>query len=356
MTGAKVKDIFIGKEITVKDALKKLDLVASKVLLVIDSSKKLLGTLSDGDIRRHLLQGGSLEDPIQGIYNTSPKYASDNEPKTLRQILLKYKIDLIPYLDSSGHVIDAYNWEDVFDTPQKENSSILSKVPIVIMAGGKGTRMQPFTSVLPKPLIPIGEKTILELLIDNFSDFGARDFYFTVNYRGEMIKAFFDSIEKQYSIQYIWEKEFAGTAGSLSLIESMDSTFLVSNCDIIVKANYEDIYNFHKESEAALTVVSSIQHHTVPYGVIDYADGGVVTGIREKPEFSFPINTGVYILEPEALNYIPPNKVFHMTHLMEALIADGKKVVTYIVNEKDYIDIGQWEEYRKAISLMDFPK
>ena len=351
-----MKDVFITSEASVKEALKKLDQVASKVLLVNNSDNKLLGTITDGDVRRHLLKGGSLHDPIKGIYNTQPKYAEDAEPETLKKILLKFKIDLIPVVDSAGRVIDAYSWEDVFETPKQKKSAVLENVPTIIMAGGKGTRMQPFTSVLPKPLIPIGDKTILELLMENFADYGARDFYFTVNYRGEMIKAYFDSIEKQYSIQYIWEKQFAGTAGSLSLVDSMDRTFLVSNCDIIVKANYEDIYKFHKDNDSLLTVVSSIQHHTVPYGVIDYSDGGVVTAIREKPEFSFPINTGVYLLEPEVLAYIPVNKVFHMTHLMEALIADGKKVLTYLVNEKDYIDIGQWEEYRKALSIMDFTK
>jgi dTDP-glucose pyrophosphorylase len=347
-----MKNLFLGTDATVKEALKTLDHFASKVLLVVDNSNKLLGTLTDGDIRRHLLKGGSLQDPIQGIYNTQPKYAEDADPETLRKILLKFKIDLVPVLDSAGRVTDAYSWEDVFETPKHKQSTVLQDVPTVIMAGGKGTRMQPFTSVLPKPLIPIGDKTILELLMDNFAEYGVRDFFFTVNYRGEMIKAYFDSIEKKYSIHYVWEKEFAGTAGSLSLIESMDRTFLVSNCDIIVKANYEDIYNFHKENRAALTVVSSIQHHTVPYGVIDYSDGGVVTAIREKPEFSFPINTGVYLLEPEVLAYIPANQVFHMTHLMEALIDDGKKVLTYLVNEKDYIDIGQWEEYRKALTII----
>ena len=352
-----MKDIFITAEATVKEALKKLDLVASKVLLVVDPDNKLLGTLSDGDIRRKLLDGGSLEDFIESSYNSNPKYAENTDSAVIRELLLKYKIDLIPVIDAAGCVVDAFNWEDVFESPKETiKSSALKNVSAVIMAGGKGTRMQPFTTVLPKPLIPVGDKTILEHVMENFAKFGACDFYFTVNYRGEMIKAYFDSIENEYSIKYVWEKEFSGTAGSLSLVEPLDRTFIVSNCDIIVKANYEDIYNFHKESKAVLTVVSSIQHHTVPYGVIDYTDGGVVSGIREKPEFSFPINTGVYILEPEALEYIPSNQMFHMTHLMEALIADEKKVVTYIVNEKDYIDIGQWEEYRKALSLMDIPK
>lgn len=348
-----MKDVYVSSDMTIKNVFKKLDSSASKVLLVVDSNKTLLGTITDGDVRRHLLKGGALEDLIEGVYNPHPIKVDSENLELIRKTLIKHKIDMLPVVDTTNQVIASYSWEDVFsEKKQTISEKDVLYLPVVIMAGGKGTRMKPFTTVLPKPLVPIGEKTILELLIDNFTVFGIDKFYFTVNYRGEMIKAYFDSIQHEYSIEYVWEKEFNGTAGSLSLIDSIDGPFIVSNCDIIVRANYSDIYKFHKESGATLTVVSSIQHHTIPYGVIEYSEGGVVDGIIEKPEYSFPINTGIYILEKQALDFIPKNEFFHMTHLIQSLISNGKKVVTYFVNEKDYIDIGQWEEYRSAVSQL----
>ena len=213
--------------------------------------------------------------------------------------------------------------------------------------------MAPFTNVLPKPLIPIGDKTILELIIDEFQVFGIDNFFFTINYRGEMIKAYFDCIEKAYNVNYLKEVAFLGTAGSLKLLPpDFSNTFIVSNCDIIVKADYSDVLEFHRNSGALLTVLSSIQHYKIPYGVIQFEPGGGVTGFEEKPEYSFCINTGVYILDIECLKYIPEGEVFHMTHLMELIMKNGGKVATYPVNENDYIDIGQWEEYRRVISQM----
>lgn len=348
-----MKDVFIFHDISVKDALKKLDLCAAKVLLVVDAEKRLLGALSDGDIRRHLLKGGGLETTISEIYNTKPVVSYTEDKEIIKKLLLEKVIDLLPIIDTNNKVINVVGWEDVFSEKKRQNHNGRQlNIPAVIMAGGRGTRLKPFTNVLPKPLIPIGEKTVLELLIDNLFQFGIKDYYFTVNFRGEMIKAYFDSIPKFYSVSYIWEKEFYGTAGSLALIPDLNTTFIVSNCDIIVKADYIDIFQFHKKNKAFLTVVSSIQHHSIPYGVIEYNEGGIVTRIKEKPEFSFPINTGVYFLEPETLRYIPENTVFHMTHLIEALIKDKKKVITYFVNEKDYIDIGQWEEYKENVALL----
>jgi len=345
-----MKDIFIDPTATVKIALKKLDAAASKVLLVVKENHILIGAISDGDIRRHLLNNGSLDDLITSVYNQDPISIQHNDQEVVKKTLLENKIDLVPVTDDKGKVIEIYSWEDVFfRKPEKKQGSAILDLPVVVMAGGKGTRMQPFTTVLPKPLIPIGDKTILETLIDNFREYGIDKFYFTLNYRGEMIKAYFDSIQIDYYIEYVWEKEFNGTAGSLSLIPEIKNTFMVSNCDIIVRADYADIYNFHRSSDAALTVISSIQHHTIPYGVIEYAEGGVVKDITEKPEYSFPINTGVYILEPKVIEFIPKNTIFHMTDLIKALIKNGNKVVTYFVNENDYIDIGQWEEYREAL-------
>jgi len=225
-------------------------------------------------------------------------------------------------------------------------------LPVIIMAGGMGVRMAPFTKVLPKPLIPIGEKTIVELIMEEFARYGASKYFLTINYKGEMIRAYFQGFEHGYEIQYVWEKEYLGTAGSIKLVPGLDETFIVSNCDILVKADFEEVAAFHSRCGAALTIVSSIQHHKVPYGVVDFTKGGKVVGIKEKPEYSYPVNTGVYFLDKRCLGYIPERRPFNMTDLIESLIKAGEEVFTFPVNEKDYIDIGQWEEYRSAVRAL----
>ncbi len=349
-------NIFIFENETVKDALKKLDITGEKVLLVVDEEKTLLGTLTDGDIRRFILKGKSIETNIIEAYFKNPTYIVENEDiNKIKKIFLEKKIELIPVLNDKKQVINYILWDEIFS-----NESIKNKftgnlsIPVVIMAGGKGKRLDPFTKILPKPLIPIGEKTIIEVIIDEFKQYGIKDFYFTLNYKGQMIESYFNSIEKDYNVLSIWEKDFYGTAGSLKLLPiNMDENFIVSNCDIIVKANYQNVYDFHIKNESYLTIISSIQNYKIPYGVIEYKEGGDVVKILEKPEYTFPINTGVYVLNKKCLDYIPQNKYFDMPTLIESLIKDNKKVLMYPINEKDYIDIGQWEEYKKAIQILN---
>jgi dTDP-glucose pyrophosphorylase len=348
-----LKEILVSSRSTIKEAMKRLDIAASKVIFVIGDDEKFIGSLSDGDIRRGLLSNLSLESSIMDACNKKSYSIQKNfnKEKTINE-MKKLDIVFAPVLNGNNEIISIYALPDSHKEVIKKSGMKLD-IPVVIMAGGKGTRMAPFTNVLPKPLIPIGEKTILELIIDEFIIYGISDYYFTLNYRGEIIKAYFDSIEKEYNLNYVWEKEFLGTAGCLTLLtDKIKSTFIVSNCDIIVKADIADVYKFHKENNSSLTLISSIQHHTIPYGVVEFGNGGKVSAIKEKPVYSFPINTGVYLLEPECLNYIPENEVFHMTHLIEKLMDMGKVVSTYPVNESEYIDIGQWEEYRRAITQM----
>jgi dTDP-glucose pyrophosphorylase len=340
-----ISDYTIAPEVSLKEALKRLDHAGSGILFVVDPCGMLVGALSDGDARRAILAGTGLEASIDGIFNRRPhsmRAGAVDRPQA-RELFLARRIKVIPLVDAEHRLSEVLTWERFFDTegelppaPGPGCDSPLA-IPVVIMAGGKGTRMAPFTNVLPKPLIPIGERTILEL----------------INYRGEMIRAYLDSIEKDYSIDYVFEKEFCGTAGSIGMLrDRLEGDFIVSNCDIIVKANYADVYAFHRENRAAMTVVSAIQHHAIPYGVIDFVCGGRITSIREKPEYTVNINTGVYILSHECLDLIPDGEFFHMTHLIEKLLVRGDTVLTYPVNEHDYIDIGQWSEYHNAIGRM----
>ena len=307
----------ITKNSTIREALKSLNVSALGVLLVINEQGILLGTLTDGDIRRAILLGKSLTDSIEDVYNSKPSvlYEDTFNEQDAKNLFLMKRFSLIPILRRDGTIARYITWSDFFSKAEpfrKIREKI--EIPVVIMAGGKGTRMKPFTSVLPKPLIPIGEKTIVEHIIDEFCQNGIKKYYFTLNYRGEMIRAYFDGLEHDYDVEYIWENEFLGTAGSLRLFtEQAPQRFFVSNCDIIVKTDFSNVLEFHDANHSWLTIISAVQHNIVSYGVVHFTNGGKVEQIQEKPEYSFIINTGIYILDKRCLEYIPSDCVFDMT-------------------------------------------
>jgi NDP-sugar pyrophosphorylase family protein len=236
---------------------------------------------------------------------------------------------------------------------KRDPRGIIQNTPVVIMAGGKGTRMEPFTKVLPKPLIPVGEKTIAELIIEQFHEYGIDEYYFTLNYKGEMIKAYFQSIDRNYTVKYLYEDDFYGTAGCLRLLgEDIQETFFLSNCDILVKADYSQVLEFHKINNSELTVLSAMQYYQIPYGVIRFGKNGVIKEIQEKPEQAVTINTGVYVINRTCLDLIPEGRVYHMTDLIGDLMRGGRNVFTYPVSSNGYIDIGQWDEYRKTVGKL----
>ncbi len=334
-----------------------MDKTAEKVLLVVDDKEKLLGTITDGDIRRYIIKGKSLENDIREIYNKNPVNIkrSDFSETLVKEMLIANKIELLPVLDENNRVVDFITWSKAFSDSR---TSLFEKekinIPVVIMAGGKGVRLEPFTRILPKALIPIGDKPIIEIIIDEFRKQGVRQYYLTLNDKSKMIELYFNNImKKDYEINYVEESGFGGTAGSLKLLEEkLNDIFIVSNCDVIVKASFEDVVDFHKKHRASLTILSSIQYYTIPYGVIEFKEGGEVVNIIEKPEHTFSVNTGVYILTKKALGFIPEKAHFDMTDLIKSLIENNEKVITYPVNENDYIDMGQWDEFKKAVEKL----
>lgn len=349
-------NILVYETISVKETLKKLDQTAEKILFVVDQNNRLLGTITDGDIRRYILRGKNLTDNIQKVYNKQPISLKHSEYSIslVEKILVEKKIDVIPLLNKNKQVIDYVTWNQVFAEQKDAKTTVSSiNIPAVIMAGGEGIRMEPLTRILPKPLIPIGEKPIVEIIMDEFHGRGVNSFFLILNYKSEMIKSYLNTIKKKYEFQCICESKLLGTAGGLKLLTKvLGDTFIVSNCDIIVKANLNDVLTFHRKGHAALTVLSSIKHYKIPYGVVHFKNKGKVTEITEKPEYTFTVNTGVYILEKQVLRFIPLNTRYDMTDLIRTLILKKKQVVTYPVNENDYTDIGQWEEYRRALDKL----
>ena len=233
----------------------------------------------------------------------------------------------------------------LFEQEQKievrEGSLSLDKVPVVIMAGGKGTRLYPYTKILPKPLIPIGDIPIMERIIDKFRDVGVTDFYATVNYRKNMIKSYFTDMVKDYEIKYVEENQPLGTAGSLRLIEEeFEQPFIVTNCDILIHADYEDVYRYHRESGNELTIVSALKNI-------------VVQSMEEKPKLSYFVNTGMYILNPELKKEIPEDTFYHMTDLTDKLLKENRKVGMYPISEDSFLDMGEFEEMHRMEKKLD---
>lgn len=349
------QESLIQQDELIKIALKKLSICAERVLLVVGDENRLLGTLTDGDIRRHILSGRSLEDNITQVYNRKPIFIKhDFSVEKAKNIFLQQKVDLIPILDITHRVVDSITWDQAFsgnkERPSKKNRI---NIPVVIMSGGEGKRLEPFSNILPKALIPVGDKPIVEIIIDEFKEQGAGNFFLTLNYKGKMIEAYFDSIDKDYQLRCVWDGQVSGTAASLKLLENdISDTFIVSNCDVIVKADFGEVISLHKKTGAVITVVSSIQHHKIPYGVVHLKKEGEVGDIVEKPEYTFMVNSGVYLVDKRALYFIPPDGNFDMTDLIKALLKNNERVGTYPVNESDYIDIGQWEEYKKSLQKL----
>ena len=351
-----MKDIFIHQAFSVKDVLKKLNRTAEKVLLVVDNNRKLLGTITDGDIRRYILQGKSIENNIKNVYNKNSVFLKQGyfTLDLTKEMFIKHRVELLPVVNEKNEVTDFITWNQAFSKDKAETfEQTKINIPVVIMAGGKGTRLEPFTKIFPKALVPIGDRTIIETIIEEFKKQGVKKYYLTLNHRGEMIESYFNSMEKDYEIIYIKENDFLGTAGSLKLLEEkINNVFIVTNCDVIVKANFADVISLHKGQNASLTILSSIQHYKIPYGIIKFKEQGRVISIYEKPEYTFTINTGVYVIAKDSLQFIPQRSNFDMDDLINNLIKNNKKVIIYPVNENDYIDIGQWEEYKKAIDKL----
>jgi dTDP-glucose pyrophosphorylase len=333
---------------TILQSLKKMDLINKKLLLVFDKDQ-FVGVLSIGDIQKAIIANITLNSSIHNIMRSEFIYSNTIDDKdSVLKLMKDHRIECMPILDQNKQLESIYLWDDVFNN-KKRSDGIKLNLPVIIMAGGEGTRLKPLTNVLPKPLIPINEKTILEIIMDKFCDVGCNEFFLSVNYKAEMIKYYLSSLKNDnYQISYIQEEKPLGTAGSLYLLkDKIDTTFIVSNCDIIIDQDIMDIIEFHKSNKNEITVVAALKHYHIPYGILETTQNGRLQNITEKPELTFKINTGLYILEPHLINEIPEDEFYHITYLIEKLQKDGRAIGVFPISEKSWVDIGDWSEYQK---------
>ena len=347
MNAEQLTSFVISPDGTVVEAMQKIDTNARGILLVTDQERKLCGVLTDGDIRRWLIRTGKLHGAVSQVMNCHPKVVSREEIPFSKEYMEQSVITALPVVDEAGVVLDILFRESKEDAFSRKKGG-LERVPVVVMAGGKGTRLYPYTKILPKPLIPIGDIPIMERILRKFHEFGADEFYATVNYRKSMIKSYFAEVNAGYAIHYVEEDVPLGTAGSLRLLERpFDVPFIVTNCDILIHAEYGDIYRYHKESGNEMTIVTALKNIVVPYGVVRSSENGTVESIDEKPKLSYFVNTGMYILNPLLVQEIPPDVMFHMTDLSDMLLKQKRKVGMYPISEDSFLDMGEFEEMRR---------
>lgn len=346
----RIKQICIDSGVTVLSALKQMDETHRKLLIVMDGGK-YRSMLSIGDIQRAIIKGDSMDEPIEKILRPTTKVAKTSQERSeVEQYVKDHKNEFMPIVDEENNIVDVVFWDELFKTEIHHRTEDFN-LPVVIMAGGQGTRLRPLTNVLPKPLIPIGEQTMMEDIMDRFVECGCQNFYVSVNYMADFMRHYFDNFSKHdYHIEYFQEDKPLGTAGSLHLLkDKIKDTFFVSNCDSILDEDYGEILRYHRENKNEITVVSVVKSIYIPYGTLVTGESGLLSSIQEKPELTFQINTGMYILEPHLLKEIPSDRIYHITYLIDKLVKDGRRVGVYPVNEGAWTDIGNWDEYLKYI-------
>ncbi len=340
-----LNDYLVRETDSIVDVMQTIDRNAKGIAYVVDDDMIIKGAISDGDTRRWLIKTGDLSTDIKRIFNKKPITIFKEELGSAQKMMRAHAINSVPVINNKGKIIDIiFREEEPADRTDFVNE-VLKEVPVIIMAGGKGTRLYPYTKILPKPLIPIGDIPIMERIINRFTLFGVSMFYATVNYKKGMIRSYFNDLNASYRIKYIEEPEPLGTAGSIRLIkEAFGNPIIVTNCDILINADYGDIYEHHIKAGNAMTIVSALKNIIVPYGVIHSGENGEVISMDEKPRMSYFVNTGMYVMNPEIIEFIPENKFFHMTHLSDYLLAHDKKVGMYPISEDSFLDMGEFEE------------
>lgn len=353
MEKEKLKSLLLRPDATIKEAMQKLNETAEKILFLTDEHSRLLGTVTDGDIRRAIINGGKFSDSIDEVMHKDSTAVVLNQSDTeenIRQLIVNNKLEQIPVLDDKGIIVDVILWTDILTGNKQVRPRRLLPNQVVIMAGGKGTRLDPFTRIFPKPLIPFGNKAVVEIIMEKFYQYGFHRFLYTLNYKKEYLKLFLKEKDFPYIIDWVEEDDFLGTAGGLALLqERITDSFFVINCDSILEIEFSKVLAWHKQQRAAMTIVGCHNEVKIPFGVMELSNGRLKR-ILEKPVNDLIINTGAYVMEPHIVSYIPKGSYMDMNELISA-VAEKEKVSVYPIYG-GWFDIGQWEEYKRSLEKL----
>lgn len=334
---------FLGKSnLTVSQAMQQIDNNACGILFLVDDAGRLQGCLTDGDVRRFLLAGGKMSGAAFDAANKNPRKAKSLDEA--RSLYHRKNYIVIPIVNDDGVITNLYG---EIENPIKKKRNALN-IPVVINAGGRGSRLDPYTKVLPKPLIPVGDLPIIELIMQEYQSYACTDFHIIVNYKRDLIKAYFVDNERDYKITWYDERKPLGTGGGLSLLRGkFDSTFFFANCDALLTANYESMLKFHKENGNIITMICAYKNINIPYGVVEMGANGIIEEMKEKPLMSFLTNTGIYIVEPDVINDISDEEAIGFPDIIEREKQKGRRVAVFPVSENDWMDMGQLPELEK---------
>lgn len=335
--------IYIKEDKTILEAMQMIDRNTRKILFV-QNEGVLLATVTDGDIRRWILKGGDLQAEVKYAANYQPKFLREGQEHLAHSAMKEKVVDAIPIVDEENKIKNIIFQNNL----EERNAAFEIDIPVVMMAGGLGTRLSPYTNILPKPLIPVGDYPIAEHIINKFHKYGCNQFYMIVNYKRNMIKAYFDDLKKDYWITFVEEEKALGTGGGISLLKGkINSTFILTNCDIVIDDDLTKTYRQHVESGNVITMVCSLKNFTIPYGVVDIGENGAINSMQEKPEMSFFTNTGCYFVEPEVIEDLTYNEPIDFPTIIEKYISREKKVGIYPIGEDAWLDMGQFDELEK---------
>lgn len=321
-------------------ALQMLNNTDVKVLFVIDEKCRVVASVTDGDIRRALVQGKKMDTTLNEIAHFSPVVIAEDEAENVSELAQEMKISAVPVLNQSGELVRIY----YDDSHIRERISEKIDAPLVITAGGKGTRLLPYTKILPKPLIPVAGVPIIERIIDRHIMYGCNMVYAIVNYRKNMIKAYFSDSKYDIAVNFVDELIALGTGGGLRLLsEQIMSTFIFTNCDILVLEDVAKMFNYHKKKKNAVTVVCARKDYQIPYGVVKKDADGRVLAFEEKPRLNFYTNTGYYIMEPSVMDYIGKDENIGAPDILERMREDGLQIGVYAIDDSQWLDMGQFD-------------
>ena len=343
-----LSDYIIQENTSVIDAAAVIDANRRQIVFICEGTR-LLASFSDGDLRRYVLRSGDVSLPVRNAANYHPTALTMSESYGAQRIITHNPyIRGIPIINENEEIISI-----IFSENARVRKQTQLDIPVVIMAGGKGTRLAPYTNVLPKPLIPVGDMTITEQIMERFLQFGCNDYTMIVNHKKSLIKAYFSEAPCKGSLRFVDEDSFQGTGGGLKLLEGLiDSTFFMTNCDILIDADYEDILKHHQNSSSQITMVCALKKVSVPYGTIELDKGGMPVKLVEKPEYPLLTNTGLYVIEPSFLKSIPVGEYIQITELIQQLIDDGQPVGVYPISESGWLDMGQPNEMAKMLEMI----
>lgn len=345
-----IQQLIISEDMRIIDAMSHIDHARKGIAFLCNAENQLLAVLSDGDIRRYIIRNGDLMKPVSLVANYHFEFLPLEQKKQAKKVLREKHLRCLPIIDENRMLVAVYFWDYTEAVAQRQPLNL----PVVIQAGGKGTRLYPYTKILPKALIPIGDMTITERIIQHFLQYQCNDFYLIINHKKNMLKAYFSDIVHDYHISFVEEDKPLGTGGGLKMLENaIQTSFFLSNCDILIDSDYQQIYKEHKRQGSIATIICAAKQTVIPYGTILLNEEGMVTGLQEKPSFSFIANTGMYLFEPEIFDYIPDHTFIHIPDVLQTCMKAEKKVGIFPVSENQWSDMGQINELKNMYHKFD---